>query len=122
MDEDIITDRLRLNQVLLNILSNAIKYTPEGGEIRFNLKKSGHTITIETLNTCQPIEKSHLTRLFERFYRVDPARTQATGGYGIGLSIAREIVTRHHGKIKAHCPTPDTFSITATFPGSAGSR
>ena len=106
-----------LRRLMSILMDNAAKYTPEGGEIRFTLKKSGHTITIETLNTCQPMEKKHLPRLFERFYRVDPARTQATGGYGIGLSIAREIVTRHHGRIKAVCPSPDTITITATIAG-----
>lgn len=104
-----------LRRLFSILLDNAVKYTPEGGEIALLIKKSGHSVIIETRNTCLPIEKSHLDRLFERFYRVDPART--SGGYGIGLAIAHEILLRHGGKISAACPAPDAITFTATLPG-----
>lgn len=108
-------DEADLRRLISILMENAAKYTPEGGWIRFTLKKSGHNVIIESANTCIPFEKKHLARLFDRFYRVDAARTQTTGGYGIGLSIASEIVVRHHGKIKATCPQPDIIVFTATL-------
>ena len=109
-------DEGALRRLVSILMDNAAKYTPEGGDIRFTLKKSGHSIVIETSNTCAPMDKKHLPRLFERFYRVDAARTQTSGGYGIGLSIAREIVHKHHGKITAACPVPTTLTITCSLP------
>ncbi|MBE5775230.1 MAG: GHKL domain-containing protein [Clostridiales bacterium] len=114
------SDEESLRRLISILMDNAVKYTPDGGSITFTLKKNGHNILIETRNTCAPIDKKHLPRLFERFYRVDAARTQSSGGYGIGLSIAREIVHKHHGKISAACPSADTIVFTVTLPVNAG--
>lgn len=81
------------------LLDNAIKYSDDGGEISFRLEKKGRNICITVFNTAKSIDVQQLPHLFERFYRVDRARNSGTGGYGIGLSIAKAIVEAHKGKI-----------------------
>lgn len=105
-----------LRRLISILLDNAAKYTPEGGDVRFSLKKVGRFLQIEAHNTCAPLEKRHLGHLFERFYRADAARARETGGYGIGLSIAQEIVEKHHGKIRACCPVPDRIIFSISLP------
>lgn len=89
----------KLNQLFGIVLDNACKYTDENGKIHFSLHKKGNTILFKLNNSGAPIPKEHLSHLFERFYRVDEARTRSCSGYGLGLSIARSIVEMHHGKI-----------------------
>ena len=84
-------DRERIEQVVVNILSNAVKYTPSGGRIRLAAQRAG-------ANHVR-IPADDVPRLFERFYRVDKARSRAAGGTGLGLAIAKEIVEQHEGKI-----------------------
>lgn len=96
---------------LVSILGdNAVKYCSDGGTIKFSLFKSGKTIHLEVYNDCDYIEKDKLDRLFDRFYRADSSRSRETGGYGIGLSIAKVVVTRHKGKITA--TSSDSKSVT----------
>ncbi len=90
-----------IRQLVSILCDNALKYTNEQGEIKISLYKSGKTLTLDAYNTCDGIEKEKLPHLFDRFYRADPARARETGGYGIGLSIAKAIVERHKGKISA---------------------
>ena len=98
-----------IRQLVSLLCDNALKYTNDGGEIKLSLYKSGKTICLDAYNTCDGIEKEKLPHLFDRFYRADPARARETGGYGIGLSIAKAIVERHKGKISA--TTADEKSI-----------
>lgn len=91
--------REHIIQLLTVLLDNAVKYTDEGGKIVFELSRQDKNILISIKNTCPPIEKPD--RLFDRFYREDSARTQKNGGYGIGLSVAKAIVTMHKGSINA---------------------
>ena len=95
----IIGDRDRLEQVMMNVIGNAIKYTPDGGTIRVNAGTSGSKVWMEVADNGIGIPKSDWNRIFERFYRVDKARSRESGGTGLGLSIAREIVQRHGGTI-----------------------
>ena len=82
------------------LLDNAVKYSPEGGTISGRLEKEGRFLKLTVSNTtAQPVEKDQLGLLFDRFYRADQSRNSATGGYGLGMSIARSIVTAHKGKI-----------------------
>lgn len=89
-------DLFRLFSILLD---NAVKYCDPGGEIRFALFLRGRNICISVSNPCAGLDAALLPRYFDRFYRADSSRARATGGYGIGLSTARAIVTRHRGHI-----------------------
>ena len=92
-------DRSRLEQVMMNILGNAIKYTPDGGHIRVTAGAGPNTAWMEVRDDGIGIPEKDRERIFDRFYRVDKARSRESGGTGLGLSIAREIVQRHHGTI-----------------------
>lgn len=94
-------------QLMTVLLDNAVKYTESGGVIRAELYGSEKNITLSIANTCEPID--HPEKLFDRFYRVDSARTQKNGGYGIGLSVAQAIAELHKGSI-----TAENVSASAT--------
>lgn len=93
-------DRSRLEQVMMNVIGNAIKYTPDGGTISVDAGVSGKMVWMEVADNGIGIPKRDWERIFDRFYRVDKARSRESGGTGLGLSIAREIVLRHGGTIK----------------------
>ena len=92
-------DRGRIEQVMLNILSNAVKYTPDGGHIHITAGSAADSVWMEVADDGIGIPEADRSRLFERFYRVDKARSRESGGTGLGLSIATEIVQRHNGKL-----------------------
>ena len=92
-------DRSRLEQVMMNVIGNAIKYTPDGGHIRVTAGTQADSVWMEVADDGIGIPKKDRDRVFDRFYRVDKARSRESGGTGLGLSIAREIVDRHHGKL-----------------------
>ncbi len=92
-------DRSRLEQVMMNVVGNSIKYTPDGGTITVDAGMRGGKVWIEVSDTGIGIPPKDRERIFDRFYRVDKARSRESGGTGLGLSIAREIVLRHHGSI-----------------------
>ena len=95
----IMGDRGRIEQVMLNILSNAVKYTPDGGHIFVTAGDAGDTVWMEVADDGIGIPEKDRERIFERFYRVDKARSRESGGTGLGLSIAMEIVQRHGGSL-----------------------
>jgi two-component system heavy metal sensor histidine kinase CusS len=106
-------DRLMLRRALSNLLSNALRYSPRAGTVRVHLSESDGRSSLTVENPGQTIPKQHLGRLFERFYRADPSRQQATGeGTGLGLAITQAIVHAHQGEISASSEAGETrFSI-----------
>lgn len=110
-------DEKAIRQLVSILLDNAMKYSPEGGTISVELEKESRAVKLTVSNTtAQPVEKEELSRLFDRFYRADQSRSSATGGYGLGLAIARSIVAAHRGKIRADCPRERFLSIFVTLP------
>lgn len=95
-------DRARLKQVVVNLLDNAIKYTPEGGAVDITVAARDHQAVLEVADTGIGIPSEALPRVFERFYRVDKARSREQGGAGLGLSIVKSICTAHHGRVEAN--------------------
>ncbi len=107
-------DRDRLEQVVVNLLDNAIKYTPEGGSVRLRAGVENSTIKVEVVDTGIGIPEADMPRIFERFYRVDKARSRDLGGTGLGLAIAKHIVQGHNGtlNVKSSPGVGTTFSFT----------
>jgi two-component system phosphate regulon sensor histidine kinase PhoR len=92
-------DARALDQVLINLVENAIKYTPEGGRISVRARAEEERVILEVSDTGPGIPRQHLDRIFERFYRVDKGRARAQGGTGLGLSIVRHLVSRMGGEV-----------------------
>jgi signal transduction histidine kinase len=98
----VVGDRDRLKQLLLNLVSNALKFTPEGGRVTLGLARAaGGWARLTVSDTGVGIPPEELPYIFERFYRVDKARSRAQGGAGLGLSIAQRIAHLHGGRIEA---------------------
>lgn len=91
----------RITQVLINLLGNALRYTPEGGTITVTAERGGRVVVFHIADTGMGIASEDLPHVFERFYRVDKARSRALGGAGIGLTIARAMVEAHGGQVWA---------------------
>ncbi|MCF8017882.1 MAG: HAMP domain-containing histidine kinase [Vallitaleaceae bacterium] len=89
----------QIYQVIMILLDNAIKYTSEKGSIHLNLQRHSQHAIFTITNTGEGIPKEHINRIFDRFYRVDASRTRSSGGYGLGLAIAKSIIEQHRGKI-----------------------
>jgi two-component system, OmpR family, phosphate regulon sensor histidine kinase PhoR len=92
-------DYQRIYQVMLNLISNSIKYTKEGGEIIINFEKEKGEIVISVKDTGRGIPPEHLNRIFERFYRVEKSRSRDKGGTGLGLAIVKHILEAHKSKV-----------------------
>jgi two-component system phosphate regulon sensor histidine kinase PhoR len=103
-------DRFRIRQVLANLIVNSIKYGKEGGETRILLRDNGDNIMVEVSDNGIGIDKNHLPRLFERFYRVDKSRSREQGGSGLGLAIVKHIIEAHNQHINV-MSTPGAGSV-----------
>ena len=110
-------DAKAIRQLTELLLDNALKYSPPGGAIDLTLSRQGRTATLTVTNaTGTDIDPDQPPRLFDRFYRADASRNSETGGHGIGLSVAKAIVTAHGGSIRAISDGPRTFRIRASLP------
>ena len=108
-------DEERILQVLTNLLVNSLKYGLEGGKTEIFIQElENQKILIKVMDTGEGIEKHHLPRLFERFYRVDPTRSRKKGGSGLGLSIVKHIIEAHNENIyvESEIGRGTTFSFT----------
>jgi signal transduction histidine kinase len=112
-------DAARLREVFFNILDNAIKYTPGGGTVEVRVGCSGPEAVVTVQDTGVGIAADHLPRVFDRFYRVDRARSRAEGGTGLGLSIAQTIIAAHGGRIELASTPGQGTTCTVRLQGEA---
>lgn len=113
---EITADKERVAQVVINIISNAIKYTPDGGSIFVKARNAGNGVEISVADTGMGIPDEDIPHIFERFYRVEKSRTSETGGTGLGLAIAKEIVEAHGGTISVASKLGTGTTITIWLP------
>ena len=119
-DTSVDVDARRMGQVLTNLLTNALRHTPTGGEVRLVGERRGAGTVIQVTDDGEGIAREHLPHLFERFYRGDAGRSRADGGSGIGLTISRAIVAAHGGTLVAtSAGRGEGATFTVTLPGSA---
>lgn len=112
----VLADGDRITQVLLNLLDNARRHTPEGGMLRVGAQVSGPSLRIWIQDTGTGISPEDLPHIFERFYRADRSRTTTTGGSGLGLAIVKAIITAHRGDVWAESVVGKGTRITFTLP------
>ena len=108
-------DEAALRKMVSVLVVNAIKYTPSGGEVSVTLERRGKYPTFEVINPIDAMPEGDLNVLFERFYRADESRARGTGGYGVGLSIAKAIAEEHRARITAHALDEKHLAFTVMF-------
>ncbi len=106
-----------IEHAIVNLIDNAVKYSPEGGDVRIKCFRSGGDVVVEVSDNGPGIEREHLPRIFERFYRVDKARSRKMGGTGLGLAIVKHIVEIHKGKVKVDSTPGEGSRFILLFPG-----
>jgi signal transduction histidine kinase len=112
----IVADRDRISQVLVNLISNAVKYTPDGGEIRITLSDTENSVVFHISDNGAGIPEEEIPYIFERFYRADKSRNRNTGGSGIGLAIVKSIVTAHGGTVDVESRAGRGSNFIVTLP------
>ena len=115
-------DASQLKQALINLLDNALRYTPSGGTIRTRVRSQDSSVTLSVEDTGSGIAPKHMPHIFERFYRVEEARDRQSGGTGLGLAIVKEIVEAHGGHIAAQSQVGKGTTFTITLPLPEHSR
>ncbi|MBN2707369.1 MAG: ATP-binding protein, partial [Deltaproteobacteria bacterium] len=109
-------DEEALHQAITNLLDNAIKYTPAGGRVMVQLESRSQEAIIRVTDTGIGIEPEDQERIFERFYRVDKARSRELGGTGLGLSIVRHIIRSHQGRVRVESRPGNGSSFIINLP------
>ena len=105
-----------MRSALGNLVSNAVRYTPPGGEIHLAWRLRGDEGVFSVSDTGEGIEASHIPRLTERFYRVDRSRSRETGGTGLGLAIVKHVLTRHGARLEIRSTLGKGSTFSAVFP------
>ncbi len=114
--ETLQADPIAIRQALGNLVENAVRHTPAGGTITVFSRRENGSLALGVRDTGTGIPPEHLPRIFERFYRVDPARSRAAGGTGLGLAIAKHLVEAHGGHVTAESRLGQGTTVTLTFP------
>ncbi len=109
-------DRTRISQVVGNLLDNAIHHTPPGGTVTVSASVGPAVATVSVADTGEGMPAEAVPFVFERFYRVDPSRSRSTGGAGLGLTIAKQLVEAHGGSIRVHSAAGEGTTITFDLP------
>jgi two-component system phosphate regulon sensor histidine kinase PhoR len=111
---EVLGDKERLRQVMINLIDNAIKYTNAGGNITLSCERANDGVRIEVKDTGTGISQEHLPRIFERFYRIDKERSREAGGTGLGLAIVKHIIEAHGSKVdvQSEVTKGSTFSFS----------
>src|SRR5262249_53520589 len=109
-------DRDRLKQVLWNLVENALRYTPPTSPIRLGARRERNRIVVDVRDAGPGIAAEPLPRLFDRFYRIDPARSRATGGSGLGLAIVKHLVQAHGGTVSVSSRLGEGTNFTIRLP------
>jgi two-component system phosphate regulon sensor histidine kinase PhoR len=112
----ILGDEHHLRLMIDNLLNNAVKYTPEGGQVTLAVTAEGNDAIVEVRDTGIGIEPIHRERIFERFYRVDKGRSRELGGTGLGLSIVKHVVLAHGGAVRVESMPGRGSSFHVTLP------
>ncbi len=116
--ETIYADRTALEQILLNLVENAIRHTGESGRITIRTTRDGDGVSLAVGDTGSGIPPEHLPRIFERFYRADSGRSRDAGGTGLGLAIVRHLVEAHGGTVRAESTVGVGTTVSVFFPGT----
>ncbi|MCC7371043.1 MAG: HAMP domain-containing protein [Chloroflexi bacterium] len=117
----VLGDRDQLERVFINLLDNAVKYTPPGGHVEVTLRQNGSDVLASVSDSGRGIEPDELPRIFDRFYRVDRARSRQAGGTGLGLAIVQAIVHAHHGQIDAESAIGQGTTVQVRLPSAPAS-
>jgi len=117
---EVMVDPQRFQQVIGNLIENALRYTPEGSTIDLNIKKVDQNIELSVADEGQGIPEEELKHIFDRFWRGEKSRARSTGGAGLGLSIARQLVEAHGGRIWARNRLPRGFEVIISLPIYSG--
>ena len=112
----VIGDRQQLYRLIINLVTNAVQYTPAGGKITLSLAEEHHDAVISVRDTGIGISKNEQKHIFDRFYRVDKARSRSKGGYGLGLAIAKAIAIAHHGSLEVQSEVGKGSNFTIRLP------
>jgi two-component system phosphate regulon sensor histidine kinase PhoR len=105
-----------MEQAIVNLLDNAIKYSPDNSPVQVAAASNEHEITLSVIDRGAGIPKKHQPRLFERFYRVDRARSRMLGGTGLGLAIVKHIAQAHSGTVSVESASGKGSTFTITLP------
>jgi two-component system, OmpR family, sensor histidine kinase SenX3 len=113
-------DRRQLVSAVFNLLENAVKYSDEGTSVQIRATGDGTNVDVQIEDHGMGIPARDLERVFERFYRVDQARSRETGGTGLGLAIVRHVVNNHHGEVLVDSVEGEGTTFTLRFPAGGG--